>query len=181
MEGQILRIPTTLQHQTMGLRLTPGQLRRDGNYRRGLAGTHSRQGREEPREAAQEVRWLSATRDKTEDTLLITWARNPRLQPVVQRGGRKLPALTVGKLIALLEQLPPDLPVQAEGCDRVNGMQGVGVYRLAPDDEHGPQCIPVAQNDYYCVRGSALKERVAAARRVQEQASGRSRSEATLA
>ena len=56
-----------------------------------------------------------------------------------------------------------EMPVQAEGCDCVNEIKGVGVYRLAPDDEEGPQCILVADNDYYGVLGPSLEERTAAA------------------
>ena len=169
-EGQILRIPATFQHQTTGRGLTPEQLRRDGNYRRGLAGAVSRQAPEVPREAAQEVRWLSVTRDETNGTLLITWARNPAPQPEGQDGGRGLPALTVGELIALLEQLPLDMPVEAEGCDCVNEVKGVGVYSLAPDDEQGPRCILVADNDDYGVLGPTFEERNAASYRAREQA-----------
>ena len=110
-EGQILRIPATFQHQTVGRELTPEQLRGDGRYRSRLAGAIRRQAPAVPKEAAQRVRWMTATRDESNGTLLITWARNPRPQPEEQNGGRGLPALTVGELIALLEQLSPDMPV----------------------------------------------------------------------
>ena len=60
------------------------------------------------------------------------------------------------------------MPVQAEGCDCVNEVKGVGVYRLAPDDEGGPQCILVADIDHYGVLGPTLEER--SARRAREQA-----------
>ncbi len=132
----------------MGRGLTPEQLRRHGNYRRGLAAAVKSQARGVPREAAQDVRWLSATRDETNGTLLITWARNPVPQPEGQDGGRGHPPLIVGELIALLEQLPLDMPVSAEGCDCVNEVKGVGVYRHGPDDEEGPRCILVADTDY---------------------------------
>lgn len=167
-EGQILRIPATFQHQTLGQGLTSEQLRRDGRYRNMLAGAIRRQAPGVPEEAAQRVRWMAVTRDETNGTLLITWARNPSPQPIGQNGGRGLPALTVGALIALLQQLPPDMPVQAEGCDCVNDVKGVGVYRLWPDDGEGLQCILVADNDYYGVMGPALEERTA--RRAREQA-----------
>ena len=75
-----------------------------------------------------------------------------------------------GVQVALLEQLPPDMPVQAEGCDCVNEVKGVGVYRHGPDDEKGPQCILVADNDYYGVLGPTFDERTATARRAREQA-----------
>lgn len=169
-EGQVLRIPATFQHQTMGRGLTPEQLGRDGICRNRLAGAIRRQAPGVPGEAAQQVRWMTATRDETNGTLLITWARNPTPQPTQQRGGRGLPALTVGELIALLQQLPEEMPVQAEGCDCVNEVKGVGVFRLAPDDGQGPQCILVADNDYYGVLGPSSKERAAAARRAREQA-----------
>ena len=169
-EGQILRIPATFQHQTMGRELTPEQLRRHGNYRRGLAAAVKSQARGVPREAAQDVRWLSVTRDETNGTLLITWARNPVPQPEGQDGGRGHPPLTVGELIALLEQLPLDMPVSAEGCDCVNEVKGVGVYRHGPDDAEGPRCILVADMDYHGVLGPTLEERVAAATHKQEQA-----------
>ena len=169
-EGQILRIPATFQHQTVGQVLTPEQVTHDGRARNRLAGAIGRQAPDVPAEAAQRVRWLAAARDETNGTLLITWARNPRPQPENQDGGRGLPALTVGELIALLEQLPRDMPVQAEGCDCVNEVKGVGIYRLEPDNEEGPQCILVADNDYYGVLGPAIDERVATARRAQEQA-----------
>ena len=167
-EGPILRIPATFQHQAVGQGLTPDQLGRRGGYRNRLAGAIRRQAPGVPGEAAEQVRWMAATRDETNGTLLIKWARNPSPQPTQQNGGRGLPALTVGELIALLQQLPPDMPVQAEGCDCVNEVKGVGVYRLAPDDEGGPQCILVADIDYYGVLGPTLEER--AARRAREQA-----------
>ena len=130
-EGQILRTPATFQHQTVGQGLTPEQLRADGRARNRLAGAIRRQVVPDvPREAAQQVRWMTATRDETNGTLLITWARNPRPQPEEQNGGRGLPTLTVGELIALLEQLPPDMPVWAEGCDCVNEVKGVEPRRL---------------------------------------------------
>ena len=167
-EGQILRIPATFQHQTLGQALTPDQLGRYDSYRNMLAGAIRRQAPGVPGEAAQHVRWMAATRDETNGTLLITWARNPTPQPTQQDGGRGLPALTVGELIALLQQLPPEMPVQAEGCDCVNDVKGVGVYRLTPDDGYGPQCILVADIDYYGVLGPTLDER--AARRARERA-----------
>ena len=169
-EGQVLRIPATFQHQTMGQCLPPEQLGRDGIYRNRLAGAIRRQAPGVPGEAAQQVRWMTAARDETNGTLLITWARNPTPQPTQQRGGRGLPALTVGELITLLQQLPEEMPVQAEGCDCVNEIKGVGVFRLAPDDGQGPRCILVADNDYYGVLGPSSKERAAAARRSREQA-----------
>ena len=169
-EGQILRIPATFQHQTVEQGLTPEQVRRDGRARNRLARAIRHQAPDVPAEAAQPVRWLTAARDETNGTLLITWARNPRPQPEDQKGGHGLPALTVGELITLLEQLPRDMPVQAEGCDCVNGVKGVGIYRLGPDNKEGPQCILVADNDYYGILGPTPEERAAANRRTQEQA-----------
>ena len=169
-EGQVLRIPATFQHQTVGQVLTPEQIRHDGGSRNGLAGAVRRQAREVPVEAAQQERWMTATRDETNGTLLITWARNPSPQPTEQDGGRGLPALTVGELITLLEQLPPDMPVWAEGCDCVNEVKGVGLYRHGLDDEEGPQCILVADVDYYGVLGPTLRERDAVRSREREQA-----------
>ena len=169
-EGQILRIPATFQHQTVGHALTPDQLRLDGRAGRILARAIQRQAPNVPAEAAQRLHWMTATRDDTNGTLLITWARNPRPQPQDQEGGHSLPALTVGEVIALLEQLPQDIPVQAEGCDCINDIKGVGIYRHEPDNEEGPQCILVANNDYYGVLGPTLDERAAANRRTQEQA-----------
>ena len=169
-EEQILRIPAIFQHQTVGQVLTPEQIRHDGIYRSRLAGAIQRQAPEVPVEAAQQVRWMTATRDETNGTLLITWARNPGPQPTEQDGGRGLPALTVGELIALLQQLPPDMPVQAEGCDCVNKVKGVGLYRHGPDNEEGPQCILVADVDYYGVLGPTLSERNATRHYAREQA-----------
>ena len=57
----------------------------------------------------------------------------------------------------------------AEGCDCVNEVKGVGVYRHAPDNEEGPECILVADNDYYGVLGPAFDERAATACRAREQ------------
>ena len=51
--------------------------------------------------------------------------------------------------------------MQAEGCVCVNKVKGVGIYRLEPDNEEGPQCILVADNDYYGVLGPPLNERAA--------------------
>ena len=170
MEGQILRIPATFQQQTVGRELTPERIRGDGGYRRSLARAILRQAPAVPREAAQPVRWMTATRDESNGTLLITWIRNPSPQPEERNGGRGLPALTVGELIGLLEQLSPDMPVQAEGCDCVNGVKGVGVYRHVPDNEEGPQCILVADIDYYGVLGPTLEERNAASYRARGQA-----------
>ena len=169
-DGQTLRIPATFQHQTVGQGLTPEQIRDDGISRKRLAGAIRRQASGVPREAGEQVRWMTATRDETNGTLLITWARNPSPQPTEQDGGRGLPALTVGELMALLEQLPPDLPVWAEGCDCVNEVKGAGIYRHGPDNEEGPQCILVADIDYYGVLGPTLTERNATRRRVREQA-----------
>jgi hypothetical protein len=169
-DGQTLRIPATFQHQTVGQGLTPEQIRDDGISRKRLAGAIRRQAPGVPREAGEQVRWMTATRDETNGTLLITWSRNPGPQPTAQDGGRGLPALTVGELMALLEQLPPHLPVWAEGCDCVNEVKGAGIYRHGPDNEEGPQCILVADIDYYGVLGPTLTERNATRRRVREQA-----------
>ena len=169
-EGQILRIPATFQHQAVGQGMTPEQIRNDGISRKRLAGAIRRQALEVPGVAAQQVRWMTATRDETNGRLLITWARNPSPQPTEQDGGRGLPVLTVGELIALLEQLPPDLPVWAEGCDCVNEVKGAGIYRHGPDDEEGPRCILVADIDYYGVLGPTPEERNATRRRAREQA-----------
>ena len=169
-DGQVLRIPATFQHQTLEQGLTPEQVRFDGRSRKGLASAIRRQAPEVPREVTQPVRWMTVTRDETNGTLLITWARNPSPQPTGQDGGRSLSTLSVGELIALLEQLPPDMPVRAEGCDCDNEVKGVGIYRHRPDDEGGPTCILVADNDYYGVLGPTLDERAATARRAREQA-----------
>ena len=169
-DGQTLRIPATFQHQTVGQGLPPEQIRDDGISRKRLAGAIQRQAPGVPREAGEQVRWMTATRDETNGTLLIAWVRNPSPQPTEQDGGRGLPALTVGELMALLEHLPPDLPVWAEGCDCVNEVKGAGLYRHGPDDEEGPHCILVADIDYYGVLGPTLNERSAIARRAREQA-----------
>ena len=116
------------------------------------------------------MRWMTVTKDETNGTLLISWAQNPSPQPKGQNGGRGLPALSVGELVALLEQLPPDMQVWAEGCDCVNEVKGVGIYRLEPDDKDGPSCILVADNDYYGVLGPTLDERAATARRGLDRA-----------
>ena len=101
-EGQILRIPATFQHQTVGQGLTTEQVRLDGRATNKFAGAIRRQAPDVPAEAVQRVRWMTAARDETNGTLLITWTRNPRPQPEDQDGGRGLPALTVAELIALL-------------------------------------------------------------------------------
>ncbi len=100
-----------------GQGLTPEQLGRDGICRNRLAGAIRRQAPGVPGEAAQQVRWITATRDETNGTLLNTWARTPTPQPAQQKGGPGLPSLTVGELIALLQQLPPELPVDAVNAD----------------------------------------------------------------
>ena len=64
-ERQILRIPATFQHQTVGQGLTPEQVRRDGEARNRLAGAIRRQAPDVPAEAAQRVRWMTAARDET--------------------------------------------------------------------------------------------------------------------
>ena len=170
-EGQTLRIPATFQYQTVGQGLTPEQIRDDGIFRNRLAGAIRRQAPGVPGEAAEQVRWMTATRDETNGTLLITWARNPRPQPTEQYGGRGLPALTVGELMALLEQLLlRTCRCGRRGCDCLNEVKGAGIYRHGPDDEEGPHCILVADIDYYGVLGPTLYERNATARRAREQA-----------
>ena len=72
------------------------------------------------------------------------------------------------------------MPVQAEGCDCVNGVKGVGIYRLAPDNKEGPQCILVADNDYYGILGPTPDERAAANRRHRSRLHSSSRTDATL-
>ena len=47
--------------------------------------------------------------------------------------------MSVDQLLELLAQLPPDIPVQAEGCGCVNDVKGVGLYRLGPDNRDGPR------------------------------------------
>ena len=61
--------------------------------------------------------------------------------------------MSVDQLLELLAQLPPDIPVQAEGCDCVNDVKGVGLYRLGPDNRDGPRCILVADPGPYGVLG----------------------------
>ena len=60
--------------------------------------------------------------------------------------------------------------MQAECCDCVNKVKGVGVYRLTPDNEEGPQCILVAEVDYYGVLRLTLSERNATGHHAREQA-----------
>ena len=56
MEGQILRVPATFQHQTVGQGLTPEQVRFDGGSQNRLARAIRRQAPEVAREATQTVR-----------------------------------------------------------------------------------------------------------------------------
>ena len=168
--GQILKIPATFQNQTMGQAITPEQIRLEGWASYDLARAILSQAPSVPAEAAQRIRWMSAARDETNGTLLIAWAQNSRPQPKDQDGGRQLPALTAGELTSLLQQLPSDMPVKAEGCDCVNDIKGVGIYRNAPDDKEGPHCILLADADFYGVLGPTIQERNAANRRAQDQA-----------
>ena len=55
-EGQILRVPATFQHQTVGQGLTPEQVRFDGGSQNRLARAIRRQAPEVAREATQTVR-----------------------------------------------------------------------------------------------------------------------------
>ena len=65
-EGQILRIPATCQHQTVGQGLTAEQVRRDGRARNRLAGAIRRQAPDVPAEAAQRLHWMTASQGRHE-------------------------------------------------------------------------------------------------------------------
>ena len=97
---------------------------------------------------------MAAAGDETNGTLLITWARNPspiRKTKMEVEDSRP----DVGELIAPAGAVASGHACTGRGCDCVNEVKGVGIYRLAPDSEEGPQCILVADNDYYGVLGPA--------------------------
>ncbi len=70
--------------------------------------------------------------------------------------------MTVSELIAQLQKLPPDLKVEAEGCDCVNDVRAAGVYVLNPGssrEDGKPRCILVCEPDFYGILGPSMKER----------------------
>lgn len=67
--------------------------------------------------------------------------------------------MTVSELIAALQDLPPDLEVEAEGCDCVNPVRGAGVYELGPRGAEYQKAIVVCGPDFYGIVGPSYAER----------------------
>ena len=66
--------------------------------------------------------------------------------------------MTVAELIAALQELPPHLEVEAEGCDCVNDVRGAGMRGpggLATE----PRAVIVCEPDFYGILGPSYKER----------------------
>ena len=70
--------------------------------------------------------------------------------------------MTVSELIVELQMLPPDLEVEAEGCDCVNDVRGVGMreFRIAGETER--KAVIVCGPDFYGILGPSYKERIRA-------------------
>ena len=177
---EILTIPHTFQELALGNTVDADFVRRNAGVRRHLARVLNCTAGAMPGDVLEDARWMSVDQYPENGSILVTWSANPPGQPRGPGGGREHPPLTVGRLLELLAQLPPDIPVQAEGCDCVNDAKGVGLYRLGPDDRDGPRRILVAGPDFYGVLGPSLDERQRRAyleeqqrRREAEQGEGR--------
>ena len=69
--------------------------------------------------------------------------------------------MTVSELIAALQTLPPDLQVEAEGCDCVNDVRGAGMRGpIGLDTEE--KAVIVCGPDFYGILGPSYKERIRA-------------------
>ena len=155
----LLTIPQTFQALALGNTVDADLVRRNAGIRGRLASALDRTAEAVPKESLEPVRWMSVDQDPENGTILVTWTPNPPGQPQGWSGGRDHPPLTVGRMMELLAHLPPEMPVEAEGCDCVNYVKGVGLYRLEPDDKDGPRCILVAEPDFYGVLGPSVEER----------------------
>ena len=71
--------------------------------------------------------------------------------------------MTVSELIAALQKLPPELEVEAEGCDCVNDVRGAGTRRAA-HVESGRKAVIVCEPDFYGILGPSYDERIRARR-----------------
>ena len=65
--------------------------------------------------------------------------------------------MMVSELIAALQALPPDLEVEAEGCDCVNPVRGAG--RRGPIGGDGGRAVIVCGPDFYGIVGPSYGER----------------------
>ena len=68
--------------------------------------------------------------------------------------------MTVSELIAALQQLPPHLEVEAEGCDCVNNVRGAG--SRGPIGGDPGKAVIVCGPDFYGILGPSYDERVRA-------------------
>lgn len=68
--------------------------------------------------------------------------------------------MTVSELIAALQQLPPHLEVEAEGCDCVNDVRGAGMRGEIGGD--AGKAVIVCGPDFYGILGPSYDERVRA-------------------
>ena len=75
--------------------------------------------------------------------------------------------MTVSELIVALQELPPDLEVEAEGCDCVNDVRGAGM-REAIGVEVSRKAVIVCEPDFYGILGPSFNERVRASRAKQQ-------------
>ena len=132
-----LTIPHTFQELALGNAVDADFVRRNAGVRRRLARALDRTAEAMPKDALEVSRWMSVDQDPENGSILVTWSANPPGQPRGPGGGRDHPSLTVGQLLELLAQLPPDIPVRAEGCDCVNDVKGVGLYRLGQTTGRG--------------------------------------------
>ena len=158
-QGNVLSIPETFGQATHRRQITPQALRKESHLRSSLARAMGREAPDVPRQALNHHLWMSADQDESNGTLLITWAPNPEGQPFGPGTGRPHPPLTVKQLIGYLGQLPQDMVVEAEGCDCVNEVKGVGLHWPSPDHKEGPRCILVCEPDFYGVLGPDERER----------------------
>ena len=72
--------------------------------------------------------------------------------------------MTVSELIAALQTLPPELEVEAEGCDCVNGVRGAGMRELRIAGETEQKAVIVCGPDFYGILGPSYGERIRARR-----------------
>ena len=72
--------------------------------------------------------------------------------------------MTVSELIAALQTLPPELEVEAEGCDCVNDVRGAGMRELRIAGETEQKAVIVCGPDFYGILGPSYDERMRARR-----------------
>ena len=70
--------------------------------------------------------------------------------------------MTVSELITALQKLPPELEVEAEGCDCVNDVRGAGMRELRIAGETEQKAVIVCGPDFYGILGPSYKERIRA-------------------